>query len=234
MPAAIAAPTPISSLVHSSTLVTAGVYLMFRVERFIGNYSVFIFVVSMITFLLASFRARLSYDLKRVVAISTLGHLALIIMSLSINQFCLGFFHLLSHALFKSLLFMGRGNVISRYNHSQDLRDIGGIGALMPVRRQRIIISLISLSGVPFSSGFYSKDLILELVSLGGGKDFFLRGVILGFCLILSVVYCFRVFFHLFSGGGIRVSLGVESKTYLITPLIRLRLVSIIFGCVGD
>lgn len=230
----MAAPTPISSLVHSSTLVTAGVYLLFRVERYIGNYNRFLYTISMVTFFLASIRARLRYDLKRIVAMSTLGHLALIIIALRIGQFCLGFFHLLRHALFKSLLFIGRGNAISRFHHSQDLRDIGGIGILIPVTRQRIFISLISLSGIPFSSGFYSKDLVLEILSVGGGKDFFLSRSILGFCVILSVIYCFRVFFFLFKGTRASIIIGLERKSYLISPLIRLSLFSIIFGCLGD
>lgn len=202
LPAAIAAPTPVSSLVHSSTLVTAGVYLLFRVERFVGSYREVLVGVSLLTFFLASVRARLRFDLKRVVAMSTLGHLALIIMALGIGQFCLGFFHLLSHALFKSLLFMGRGNAISSFFHRQDLRDIGGIGIIIPVTRQRIFISLISLSGVPFSSGFYSKDLILEVVCNGAGKDFFLLGIVPVISLAFSVVYCFRVFYFLFCLKG--------------------------------
>lgn len=198
LPAAIAAPTPVSSLVHSSTLVTAGVYLLFRVERFVRRYREVLRIISLLTFFLASLRASLRFDLKRVVAISTLGHLALIIMALGIGQFCLGFFHLLRHALFKSLLFMGRGNAISSFFHRQDLRDIGGIAMLMPVTGQRIFISLISLSGIPFSSGFYSKDLILEVVSVRAGKDFFLAGLIPVISLGMSMVYCFRVFFYLF------------------------------------
>ena len=166
-----------------------------------GFYSSVLRYISLLTFFLASLRASLSYDLKRVVAMSTLGHLALIIMALGMCEFSLGFFHLLTHALFKSLLFMGRGNAISSFFHSQDLRDIGGIGELMPVTGQRIVISLISLSGVPFSSGFYSKDLILELVCSGGGKDYFMLRLIPLVSLALSMVYCSRVFFYLFLGS---------------------------------
>lgn len=173
---------------------------MFRVESYVSNYRRVLLVISLLTFFLASLRARLSFDLKRVVAMSTLGHLALIIMALRIGQFCLGFFHLLRHALFKSLLFIGRGNAISSFFHRQDLRDMGGMAYIIPITGQRIIISLISLSGVPFSSGFYSKDLVLEVVSMGGGKDFLMSSFIPVISLALSMVYCFRVFYYLFSG----------------------------------
>lgn len=235
LPAAIAAPTPISALVHSSTLVTAGVYLLLRVEGCSSPSYYHVFWVPCLTLFLASLRACLSHDLKRIVAMSTLGHLSIMLIAVMSGNLHLGVFHLITHALFKSLLFMGSGNAISYYGHSQDIRDMGRILNSLPLRRFAILCSLFSLGGVPFSSGFCSKDLILEYVafSLGVGGVFSASLCVLS--LSLSVFYCFRLWFHLVvSRGGVTLCQRTESNPSVGGPLLSLSVFSVVAGCVID
>lgn len=235
LPAAMAAPTPISALVHSSTLVTAGVYLLLRVEGCSAPSYVSVFWVPCLTLFLASLRASLSHDLKRIVAMSTLGHLSIMLIAVMSGNLHLGVFHLITHALFKSLLFMGSGNAISFYGHSQDIRDMGRILKSLPLRRFAILCSLFSLGGVPFSSGFCSKDLILEYVSFSLGAA---RGFSAFLCVLslsLSVFYCFRLWYHLMvSRGGVTLCQRTESNPSVGGPLLSLSVVSVVAGCVID
>ena len=164
LPAAIAAPTPVSSLVHSSTLVTAGVYLLIRfnsllVIRDIRNY---LLVISVITSVIAGLRAIVENDIKKVVALSTLSQLGLIMVSLRVGISDLAFFHLITHALFKSTLFMCVGFIIHSIDGSQDRRGIRGLSYSSPLIRVLFRVTNIALAGFPFIAGFYSKDLILE------------------------------------------------------------------------
>lgn len=131
LPAAISAPTPVSALVHSSTLVTAGVYLIIRVVRGVGVYggsgSLWLLIVSLFTIFMAGVRACFEVDMKKIVALSTLSQLGVIMFSLSLGCYALAFFHLVSHALFKALLFVGVGCVIHNHSDCQDFRMIGGL-----------------------------------------------------------------------------------------------------------
>jgi NADH-ubiquinone oxidoreductase chain 5 len=165
LPAAIAAPTPVSSLVHSSTLVTAGVYL---VVRFYPSLSVhdyffyFVFYFGVITCLMARFSALYENDLKKVVALSTLRQLGVMFMALGLGFPMLAFFHLITHALFKALLFVCAGTVIHSMQNNQDIRLIGGMWVSMPVTCTSLNVANLALCGFPFMAGFYSKDLIIE------------------------------------------------------------------------
>jgi len=128
LPAAMAAPTPVSALVHSSTLVTAGVYLIIRFWEFISRFfflSNFLQVVSLFTMLLAGVSALFETDLKKIIALSTLRQLRVILFAVSIGMHLLGLFHLYTHALFKALLFLCAGTLIHRFGHAQDLRFLG-------------------------------------------------------------------------------------------------------------
>lgn len=167
LPAAIAAPTPVSSLVHSSTLVTAGVYLLIRF-RFLFRDSLIIFVllISALTMFISGLGANFEFDLKKVIALSTLSQLGLIIRILFLGNYKLAFFHLLTHAIFKALLFMCAGSVIHNFRNSQDIRFMGSLILQMPLTCIFFNISNLSLCGFPFLAGFYSKDLILEFSSL--------------------------------------------------------------------
>lgn len=165
LPAAIAAPTPVSALVHSSTLVTAGVFLLIRFYPFLNTCAFFrptLLFISVLTLLIAGFGANYENDLKKVIALSTLSQLGVIIISLAIEIPYLALFHLYTHALFKALLFLCAGAIIHNSSNAQDIRIIGIIYKQIPLTTTSINVANLSLCGAPFLRGFYSKDLILE------------------------------------------------------------------------
>lgn len=165
LPAAIAAPTPVSALVHSSTLVTAGVFLLIRFFPFLSKFSLFNFSLLLIattTILIAGISALVECDIKKIIALSTLSQLGVIIIRLSLNLPTLAFFHLITHAMFKALLFICAGTLIHLHAHSQDLRFIGALSSQIPLSVSALLIANLALCGSPFIAGFYSKDLIIE------------------------------------------------------------------------
>nr|UGN61687.1 NADH dehydrogenase subunit 5 [Cryptocercus sp. 2 ZQW-2021c] len=195
LPAAMAAPTPVSALVHSSTLVTAGVYLLIRFEVvFMDWLNILLLLISGLTMFMSGLGANFEYDLKSIIALSTLSQLGLMISVLSLGLIGLSFFHLLTHALFKALLFMCAGVVIHFMNDSQDIRYMGVLSFQMPLTSSCLMISNFALCGMPFLAGFYSKDLILESISLSylNMFSFFLFFISTG----LTVCYSFRLFYY--------------------------------------
>uniref|UniRef100_A0AB38ZGC9 NADH-ubiquinone oxidoreductase chain 5 n=1 Tax=Lucanus liuyei TaxID=2952596 RepID=A0AB38ZGC9_9SCAR len=167
LPAAMAAPTPVSSLVHSSTLVTAGVYLMIRFSISLGPMVCMVLLFfSGLTMFMAGLGASYEYDLKKIIALSTLSQLGLMMSILSMGGYMMAFYHLLTHALFKALLFMCAGCMIHSLSNFQDIRLMGGLVSQMPLTCVCFIVCNLSLCGLPFLSGFYSKDMILEVVSM--------------------------------------------------------------------
>nr|YP_010716217.1 NADH dehydrogenase subunit 5 [Parnassius patricius]WDE75966.1 NADH dehydrogenase subunit 5 [Parnassius patricius] len=168
LPAAMAAPTPVSALVHSSTLVTAGVYLLIRFNVLLIDMFFFklLLLLSGLTMFMAGISANYEFDLKKIIALSTLSQLGLMMSILSMGLPELAFFHLLTHAMFKALLFMCAGVIIHMMNDNQDIRFMGGISMYIPMTSLCMNISNLALCGIPFLAGFYSKDLILEMVSM--------------------------------------------------------------------
>nr|YP_011017118.1 NADH dehydrogenase subunit 5 [Locastra muscosalis]WQB62476.1 NADH dehydrogenase subunit 5 [Locastra muscosalis] len=168
LPAAMAAPTPVSALVHSSTLVTAGVYLLIRFNMLLENmfFLKILLLLSGLTMFMAGISANYEFDLKKIIALSTLSQLGLMMSILSMGLPDLAFFHLLTHAMFKALLFMCAGVIIHMMNDMQDIRFMGGISNFIPLTSLCMNISNLALCGIPFLAGFYSKDLLLELVSM--------------------------------------------------------------------
>jgi len=167
LPAAISAPTPVSALVHSSTLVTAGVFLLIRFYPILHIWPYFnkiMIIVATSTTFIAGLRANTECDFKKIVALSTLSQLGVIIFSLGLNMPVLAYFHIVTHALFKALLFICVGSFINYHNHTQDLRWIGNLSFQMPLIISSIILANIALAGFPFLAGFYSKDLIIETI----------------------------------------------------------------------
>nr|WBV74578.1 NADH dehydrogenase subunit 5 [Timomenus komarovi] len=163
LPAAMAAPTPVSSLVHSSTLVTAGVYLMIRFHGALGiNVNRSLILLAGLTMLLAGLGANLEMDLKKIIALSTLSQLGLMMTILGMGFPVLAFFHLITHALFKALLFMCAGVYIHVMGNNQDVRWMGGVGQHMPMTSACFVLANLALCGCPFLAGFYSKDAILD------------------------------------------------------------------------
>lgn len=209
LPAAIAAPTPVSALVHSSTLVTAGVYLLIRFNillrtSWLGNL---LLLLSGLTMFIAGLGANYEFDLKKIIALSTLSQLGLIIRILSIGYYKLAFFHLLTHALFKALLFICAGAIIHNINNSQDIRLIGRLSIIIPLTSSCFNLANLALCGIPFLAGFYSKDLILETVSLSyiNMFSFFLFFFSTG----LTVCYSFRLVYYTITGDSNFSSLNI-------------------------
>nr|YP_010282285.1 NADH dehydrogenase subunit 5 [Layahima weiweii]UHM24948.1 NADH dehydrogenase subunit 5 [Layahima weiweii] len=200
LPAAMAAPTPVSALVHSSTLVTAGVYLLIRFNLlFINTYlSSLLLLLSVLTMFMAGVGANYEFDLKKIIALSTLSQLGLMMSILSMGYADLAFFHLLTHALFKALLFMCAGSIIHNMKNTQDIRLMGGLISMMPLTCTCFNIANLALCGMPFLAGFYSKDLILEIVSLNDVNMliYFLYFLSTG----LTVCYSMRLTYYSLSG----------------------------------
>lgn len=199
LPAAMAAPTPVSALVHSSTLVTAGVYLLVRFNPILNyNLSMFLLLIGTLTIFMAGLGANFEFDLKKIIALSTLRQLGLIMGTLSLGMYKLAFFHLLTHALFKALLFMCAGAIIHNLKDTQDIRFIGNLMVHMPLTCTCLNISNLALCGIPFLAGFYSKDLILEMVRLS-----YLNILIFLLFFIstgLTVCYSFRLCYYSLTG----------------------------------
>lgn len=232
LPAAMAAPTPVSSLVHSSTLVTAGVYLIIRFNEALiqTSGSRILFLIASLTIFIAGLGANFETDLKKVIALSTLRQLGLIMGALSLGLSSLAFFHLLTHALFKALLFICAGNIIHSLGDNQDIRWIGGLGLQIPITSACFAVSNLALCGFPFLAGFYSKDAILEAVS----ADFInWIGVILFLVSTgLTVRYTTRLILLAVSGpsGGKPNQSWGEESWGILYPIIVLSLGAIIGG----
>nr|YP_010518917.1 NADH dehydrogenase subunit 5 [Chrysops niger]UXO95482.1 NADH dehydrogenase subunit 5 [Chrysops niger] len=200
LPAAMAAPTPVSALVHSSTLVTAGVYLLIRFNVLLTDSwtGQLLLLISGLTMFMAGIGANFEFDLKKIIALSTLSQLGLMMSILSMGFAKLAFFHLLTHALFKALLFMCAGAIIHNMNNSQDIRNMGGFTYHMPLTSSCFNVANLALCGMPFLAGFYSKDLILEIVSLSYVSmfSFFLYFFSTG----LTVCYSLRLVYYSMTG----------------------------------
>nr|AQP28638.1 NADH dehydrogenase subunit 5 [Cubitermes sp. A TB-2017] len=231
LPAAMAAPTPVSALVHSSTLVTAGVYLLIRFSPSFSYWlNVFLLLVSGLTMFMAGLGANFEFDLKSIIALSTLSQLGLMIMTISIGLSGLAFFHLLTHALFKALLFMCAGGVIHSMGDSQDIRFMGGLSVYMPFTSSSLMVSNFALCGMPFLAGFYSSDYILEMFSMSYVNIF-------GFLLLflstgLTVCYSFRLFYFVMCGdfNFVPSYSMVETSYNMVFGMIGLLVMSIFGG----
>nr|YP_009131417.1 NADH dehydrogenase subunit 5 [Sclerolinum brattstromi]AIL54777.1 NADH dehydrogenase subunit 5 [Sclerolinum brattstromi] len=197
LPAAMEAPTPVSALVHSSTLVTGGVFLLIRFFPFLNQFQFFnsfLLIMASLTMLMAGLSAMNEMDMKKVIALSTLSQLGLMMMSLALAIPSLTLFHLLTHALFKALLFMAAGNIIFTSSHNQDLRLMGLAGPSIPLSSTSMLIANMALFGAPFLAGFYSKDLILEEILFSQSNAlvfmiaFFATGLTSGYSLRMMMM----------------------------------------------
>ncbi|NP_150608.1 NADH dehydrogenase subunit 5 (mitochondrion) [Limulus polyphemus] len=197
LPAAMAAPTPVSALVHSSTLVTAGVYLLIRLSQYfsVGVFSCVLMFISCMTMFMSGLGANYEMDMKKVIALSTLSQLGVMMLSISFGYWKLAYFHMLTHALFKALLFLCAGSVIHSSGGAQDLRYMGGMIEFSPVVGSCFNLANLSLCGIPFLAGFYSKDLILENVSFFNFNFFIF--IFFSVSIGLTACYSFRLFFYI-------------------------------------
>nr|ANN13222.1 NADH dehydrogenase subunit 5 [Astacus astacus]ANN13235.1 NADH dehydrogenase subunit 5 [Astacus astacus] len=232
LPAAMAAPTPVSALVHSSTLVTAGVFLLIRFsvifeEPMIQSFMLFI---SCSTMFMAGLGANFEFDLKKIIALSTLSQLGVMLSILSLGFSGLAFFHLLTHALFKALLFLCAGVMIHNLKDYQDIRVMGGLAKSMPLTSTCMNLSNLSLCGIPFMAGFYSKDLILEVAFMSNIN--FISFMMYVLATGLTVSYTFRLIFYSLTGmSNLSGMSGVnDSGATMTSPMMLLGFMSILSG----
>nr|YP_010692672.1 NADH dehydrogenase subunit 5 [Homoeocerus bipunctatus]WBV80560.1 NADH dehydrogenase subunit 5 [Homoeocerus bipunctatus] len=231
LPAAMAAPTPVSALVHSSTLVTAGVYLLIRFNFLLIQYNLsFFLLLSMLTMFMSGLGANFEYDLKKIIALSTLSQLGLMMSILFMGSPNIAFFHLLSHAFFKALLFLCAGLIIHCMNDSQDIRHMGLLIYNLPYTSTCFMVANLSLCGLPFLSGFYSKDLSLEFLTMNYFNllIYFLFYVSVG----LTVSYSMRlVYYCMVNYNGLFSCCMYMESLIMMKSMIFLTFMSVFGGC---
>jgi len=203
LPDSMEGPTPISALIHAATMVTAGIFMVSRMSPFFELSDTalsFILIIGSITALFMGFLGIVQTDIKRVVAYSTLSQLGYMTVALGVSAYPVAIFHLMTHAFFKALLFLGAGSVIMGMHHDQDMRNMGGLRKYMPITWITSLIGSLALIGTPFFSGFYSKDSIIEAVAeshiYGSGFAYF--AVMAG--VFITAFYSFRMYFLVFHG----------------------------------
>jgi NADH-ubiquinone oxidoreductase chain 5 len=228
LPLAIAAPTPVSSLVHSRTLVTAGFYLLFRYSNFNSLYHLnsFVLVFCLLTLFYSGVNGLLEIDFKKIIALSTLRQLSLIFISIRIDIKIISFFHLFTHSFFKSLLFVRVGIIIHQFFSNQDLRNYNTL--FMNILKIRIIFSLLSLIGILFTSGFFRKDFILEKIFLINSSIII---VWLFFIIIfLTIFYSLRLLHTIFFLNFQQVLIYQRFRFYIIFGIFFLSFLSLVIG----
>ena len=201
LPDAMEGPTPVSALIHAATLVTAGVFLIIRCSplfEFAETALLFITLIGGLTAFFAATVAVTQDDIKKVIAYSTCSQLGYMVFICGLSEYNLSMFHLINHAFFKALLFLGAGSVIHAVSGEQDIRKFGKLTKFIPFTYSMMLLGFLALAGFPFLSGFYSKDLILETAfakhSLGGGFSYWLGTLSAG----LTAFYSFRVLYYTF------------------------------------
>ena len=203
LPDSMEGPTPISALIHAATMVTAGIFMVSRMSPLFelsdGALS-FIIVIGAITALFMGFLGIIQNDIKRVVAYSTLSQLGYMTVALGASAYSVAVFHLMTHAFFKALLFLGAGSVIIGMHHDQDMRNMGGLRKYMPITWITSLLGSLALIGTPFFAGFYSKDSIIEAVHASNipGAGFAYFAVLAG--VFVTAFYSFRMYFLVFHG----------------------------------
>ncbi|MCB1960318.1 MAG: NADH-quinone oxidoreductase subunit L [Rhodocyclaceae bacterium] len=203
LPDSMEGPTPISALIHAATMVTAGIFMVARMSPLFELSDAalsFVLVIGATTALFMGFLGIIQHDIKRVVAYSTLSQLGYMTVALGVSAYSAAVFHLMTHAFFKALLFLGAGSVIIGMHHDQDMRNMGGLWKYMPITWFTSLVGSLALIGFPFLSGFFSKDSIIEAVHFstipGAGYAYFC--VIVG--VFVTAFYSFRMYFLVFHG----------------------------------
>jgi len=237
LPDSMEGPTPISALIHAATMVTAGIFMVTRMSplfEFSETALSFVLVIGSITALFMGFLGLIQNDIKRVIAYSTLSQLGYMTVALGASAYSAGVFHLMTHAFFKALLFLGAGSVIMAMHHEQDIRKMGGLKKYMPITYWTALIGSLALIGFPGLSGFFSKDSIIEAVHASeiAGSSFAYFAVVIG--VFVTALYSFRLFFLVFHGKErFKIDshhLPHESPAVVTVPLILLAIPSVISG----
>ncbi|TJZ75632.1 NADH-quinone oxidoreductase subunit L [Chitiniphilus eburneus] len=203
LPDSMEGPTPISALIHAATMVTAGIFMVARMSPMFELSDTalnFVLVIGAITALFMGFLGIIQNDIKRVVAYSTLSQLGYMTVALGVSAYSVAAFHLMTHAFFKALLFLGAGSVIMGMHHDQDIRNMGGLRKYMPITWITSLLGSLALIGTPFFAGFYSKDSIIEAVEFSTlpGAGFAHFAVLAG--VFVTAFYSFRMYFLVFHG----------------------------------
>nr|YP_010535774.1 NADH dehydrogenase subunit 5 [Rhipicephalus maculatus]QLD97292.1 NADH dehydrogenase subunit 5 [Rhipicephalus maculatus]UYB78816.1 NADH dehydrogenase subunit 5 [Rhipicephalus maculatus] len=231
LPAAMAAPTPVSALVHSSTLVTAGVYLLIRFDSLFINetFSKFLLKISLMTMVMSGLNAFFENDLKKIIAFSTLSQLSIMMVTLALNLSSLAFFHLIVHAIFKSMLFLCAGFIIHNLMGNQDIRFLPDFFKFSPTISSCMTIGMFSLMGIPFIGGFYSKDVIMEY--------FFMKNIniiemlLFSMGIIFTFLYNIRLGYMLMFKGTSSIStISNHTDIFMKYPILILTLVLIMMS----
>ena len=204
LPDSMEGPTPISALIHAATMVTAGIFMVARMSPLFELSSTalsVVLIIGSITALFMGFLGVIQNDIKRVVAYSTLSQLGYMTVALGASAYSVAIFHLMTHAFFKALLFLGAGSVIMGMHHDQDIRNMGNLKKYMPVTWITSLIGSLALIGTPFLSGFYSKDSIIEAAQAStiAGSGFAYFAVLVG--VFVTAFYSFRMYFLVFHGA---------------------------------
>jgi NADH-ubiquinone oxidoreductase chain 5 len=237
LPGSMEGPTPVSALIHAATLVTAGIYLLLR-SSWLLEYSplslIVIVLVGSITAFFAATSGLVQNDIKRIVAFSTISQLGYMVAAIGLSQYNVALFHLVNHAFFKALLFLSAGQIIHSMMDEQDVRKLGGLINFLPFTYSIMVVGSLSLLATPFLTGFYSKDLIIELAyskySFTGTFSYYLLSVTAG----LTAFYSFRLIMLTFltipNGSKIKYLNIHESNLVVIIALFTLSVFSIFFG----
>ena len=237
LPDAMEGPTPVSALIHAATMVTAGVYMVARTGAIYGLSDVaggVVATVGALTALLAATIAIAQRDIKRVLAYSTISQLGYMFMAVGIGGYVAGLFHLVTHAVFKALLFLGAGSVIHAMADEQDMTRMGGLRSRMPVTHATMLVATLSIAGIPPLAGFWSKDEILAVLFAKGGYFILLWGIGL-LTALLTAFYMARQYFLVFDGKA-RWSEGAnphESPKVMTGPLVVLGVLTVVIGFVN-
>jgi len=235
LPDAMAGPTPVSALIHAATMVTAGVYLVARTHALFllsPTAQLVVALVGIFTLLLAAFTALNQHDIKRILAYSTISQIGYMFLALGVGAWSAGIFHLMTHAFFKALLFLGAGAVIHCLHHEHNIFKMGGLRKLLPVAFWSFLIGSAALAALPYTAGFYSKDQILlqawafESGIEGLGPMLWLGGA-LG--ALLTAIYSFRLVFIVFF-GAVNTEPDKSAGMRMSVPLILLCVLSIVGG----
>jgi NADH-ubiquinone oxidoreductase chain 5 len=237
LPGSMEAPTPVSALLHAATLVTAGIYLLLRSSPLLEYSPTALLILTFIgstTAFVAATSGLVQNDLKRIVAFSTISQLGYMMMAVGLSQYNVALFHVINHSFFKALLFLAAGSIIHSVADQQDVRRMGGLIKFLPVTYSLMMVGTISLMALPFVSGYYSKDLILELAysrySFSGVYAFILGSL----TAFLTAFYSFRLISLVFltkpNGPKEAYLNSHESSFIILLPMLMLGLFSIFFG----
>ena len=237
LPDAMEGPTPVSALIHAATMVTAGVFLVVRCSPIFEYSQValnFVALIGMLTAFFAATVALVQNDIKKIVAYSTCSQLGYMFFAAGIGAYHVAIFHLFTHAFFKALLFLGSGCVIHSFKDEQDIRMMGGVWKKIPYTYSLMIIGTLALTGVPFLSGYYSKDAIIEFAYLKGGAMGYWIATVGIFTAFLTAIYSWRLIFKTFHGKYNNKKFGLssiqESSLFMLIPSLLLAIGAIFSG----